>query len=77
MTWEGLGARIRELRDAAGWSREVLAEKAGVSAVYLKKLEAGERVSPSFDVLDRIARALDATLHVEIKRRRRGGHRGR
>jgi hypothetical protein len=48
-----------------------------VSAVYLKKMEAGERVSPSFDVLDRIARALGGTLRVEITRRRRGGRHGR
>jgi transcriptional regulator with XRE-family HTH domain len=77
MTWRRLGARIRELRDRKHWTREQLAEKTNLSTVYLKKLEAGERVSPSLEALERIARALDATLTVEIKPRRKGGGHGR
>src|SRR5215510_9811985 len=78
MSWEAFGARIRELREKRGLTREVLAEATGVSAVYIKKLEAGERTSPSLPALASIARALGATLQIELgekramSRRRRG-----
>ncbi len=51
-------------------SRERLAEKTGLSAVYIKKLEAGERKSPSFPTLQRIARALRASVVVKLVERR-------
>ena len=71
MSWEAFGERIRELRDKRGLTREALAEKTGVSAVYIKKLEAGERTSPSLHALARIARALGATLQIELVERRK------
>jgi transcriptional regulator with XRE-family HTH domain len=66
-----LGPRIRELREKRGLTREALAAKTGVSAVYIKKLEAGERMSPSLPALARIARALGATLQIELVERRK------
>jgi transcriptional regulator with XRE-family HTH domain len=77
MSWQAFGGRIRELRDKRGLTREALAEKTGVSAVYIKKLEAGERTSPSLPALASIARALGATLRIELveraaTRKRRG-----
>jgi transcriptional regulator with XRE-family HTH domain len=80
MAWRKLGEQIRALRDQKGLTREALAEKAQLSSVYLKKLEAGERLSPSLPALERIARALGATLHVELvarSPRRKGGRNGR
>ncbi len=68
--WQRLGGQIRTLREAGGLSRERLAEKTGLSAVYIKKLEAGERKSPSFPTLQRIAKALGATLIVKLVERR-------
>lgn len=68
MSW-AFGARIRELREKHGLTREALAEKTGVSAVYLKKLEAGERRSPSLPALAAIAKALGATLRIELVER--------
>ena len=68
------GARIRELRERRGLTREALAAKVGVSAVYVKKLEAGERTSPSLPALARIARALGATLEIKLVQRRGHGH---
>lgn len=59
-------------------TREALAERVGLSAVYVKKLEAGERRSPSLPVLERIAHALGATLHIDLAQRtvrRTGGTR--
>jgi len=47
-------------------TQDALARKAGISLVYLKKLEAGERQAPSFPVLERIAKALKATLRVDL-----------
>lgn len=77
MSWQAFGERIRELREKRGLTREALAEKTGVSAVYIKKLEAGERTSPSLPALASIARALGATLQIDLveraaARKRRG-----
>ena len=69
MSWQAFGERIRELRQKRGLTREALAEKTGVSAVYIKKLEAGERTSPSLPALASIARALGATLQIELVER--------
>jgi transcriptional regulator with XRE-family HTH domain len=65
-----LGARIRELRERRGLTRDALAAKVGVSAVYIKKLEAGDRISPSLPALARIARALGAELEIKLVERR-------
>ena len=77
MGWEAFGERIRALREQRGLSREALAEKTGLSAVYIKKLETGERSSPSLPALASIAKALGVTLRVDLvepksSRRRRG-----
>ena len=77
MGWQAFGARIRELRDKRGLTREALAAKTGVSAIYIKKLEAGERTSPSLPALASIARALGATLHIDLVERRRRPKGGR
>ena len=47
-------------------TQSTLAQKAGVSLIYVKKLEAGAFISPSFPVLERIAKALKVKLHVEL-----------
>ncbi len=62
-----LGKRIRQLREQRGLSRQELAEATGLSAVYLKKLEAGDRESPSLPALEKIARALHVRLYVELR----------
>ncbi len=69
--WQRLGEQIRTLREERALSRERLAEMTGLSAVYIKKLEAGERKSPSFPTLQRIARALRASLVVKLVERRK------
>lgn len=56
-----LGARIRELRRGLGLSQEELAERAGLHWTYLSDLERG-RQTPTMDVVNRLARALDVTL---------------
>ncbi len=85
-----VGARIRALREAMGFSLRDLAERSGVSAPMLSQVERGE-TSPTLAVAEKIAAGLELTLsqllrldegeHVAIsragERRRyeRGGHR--
>jgi transcriptional regulator with XRE-family HTH domain len=54
---KALGARIRELRDAKGWSQERLAEAAYLDRSYLAGIERGLR-NPSVRSLLKIANAL-------------------
>ena len=53
-----LGARVYELRSRSNLTQAQLAERAGVSNDTVSRIERGIR-SPSFDVLDRLAKALD------------------
>jgi transcriptional regulator with XRE-family HTH domain len=85
-----VGARIRALREAMGFSLRDLAEHSGVSAPMLSQVERGE-TSPTLVVAEKIAAGLELTLsqllrldegeHVAVsragERRRyeRGGHR--
>lgn len=52
--------RLRKERKAAGLTQADLAYLADVTQGYISKLERGDRVSPRFDILDRIARVLRA-----------------
>ena len=61
-----IGGVIRELRIRQGLSQERLAQKARLSRIYIAKLEAGERGSPSIPALQRIARALGAKLKIDL-----------
>ena len=50
--------RVREIRDAIGWSQDRLATEAGVTQATVSRLERGESTSIDLDVLDKISRAL-------------------
>ena len=52
-----LGETVRVQRNSAGFSQEKLAEKAGLSTVFISRIERGKE-SPSVDSLVKIARAL-------------------
>lgn len=56
-----LGKRIREYRMILGLSQEQLAEKSGLSSVYVGKVERGES-SPTIIVLQQICEGLDISL---------------
>jgi len=58
--------QIRQLRARRQLTQAELAKRAGLSWIYIAKLEAGDRLSPSLPVLERIARALGARLRVEL-----------
>lgn len=53
-----IGPTIRRLRQERELSQETLASSAQVSSGYLSKLERGVYKQPSFEVLSRIAMAL-------------------
>ncbi len=60
-----IGRAVRERRLALGLSQTELAAKAGMTQPALSRLEAGG-VIPTIPLLDRISRALDADLIVQI-----------
>jgi len=66
MTGLAIGERIRALRVKRGLTQDQLAAKARLSRIYIAKLEGGERMSPSFPALVRIARAVGAKLRIEL-----------
>jgi ribosome-binding protein aMBF1 (putative translation factor) len=63
-----LGAAVRELRLARGWSQAELAAAAGMTQSAVARFEAGGTV-PTLPVLGRIARSLDADLTVRVAAR--------
>jgi transcriptional regulator with XRE-family HTH domain len=67
----GIGEQIRALRARRGLTQATLADRARLSRVYIQKLELGERASPSLPVLERIATALGATVHIDLRERGR------
>jgi len=62
MASPNVAKRIRQTRERRGLTQHALAEKAELSAIYIRKLEAGERESPSLDALERIAKVLGVKL---------------
>ena len=90
VTPEGVGARVRSLREAMDLSLRDLAERSGVSAPMLSQVERGD-TSPTLAVAQKIAAGLDLSLsqllrldedrHVVVVRggegrtRRQRGHR--
>src|SRR6202011_5879105 len=58
---QGLGARVRMLREAMDLSLRDLAERSGVSAPMLSQVERGE-TSPTLQVAERIAAGLELRL---------------
>lgn len=63
-----LGAAVRELRQAQGWSQAELASAARMTQSAVARFEAGGTV-PTLPVLARIAQALDADLTVRVAAR--------
>ena len=49
-----LGANLRKLRTAKGWSQEQFAFEAGVHRTYISDLERGAR-NPTISVLEKLA----------------------
>ena len=63
-----VGPIVRQLRQERNLSQEALASSARVSSGYLSKLERGVYKQPSYDVLSRIAGALQIPT-IELYRK--------
>lgn len=55
------GARVRELRKAAGYSQEAFADKCGFARSYMSRVERGAG-NPSLDAIETIASALKVEI---------------
>lgn len=60
MNFKKVGIKIKEKRISRSLSQEDLAEKVGVSPVYIGMLERGEK-TPSFETFIKIANCLEAS----------------
>ena len=63
-----LGRAVRELREQLAWSQARLAEAAGMTQSAVARFEAGGTL-PTLPALERLARALDAALTVDLRPR--------
>jgi transcriptional regulator with XRE-family HTH domain len=57
-----VGANVRRLRRARGWSQETLARNAGVTLNSVSRLENGTHSAPSLQSLYAYAQALDVPV---------------
>lgn len=62
------GRRLRELRDARGWTQGQLAERARVPPAMISHFETGVRGAPSADNLVKLANALEVSLDYLLGR---------
>ncbi|PTA66337.1 helix-turn-helix domain-containing protein [Deinococcus arcticus] len=56
-----LGERIRQLREARGWSQDTFAHLAGLNRAYPHKIETG-KVDLRYSTLVRVAHVLNITV---------------
>ena len=56
-----LGARVRELRQAQGWTLEQAAGRAGLARSTLSKIENGQ-MSPTYDALKKLAQGMGISV---------------
>jgi HTH-type transcriptional regulator/antitoxin HipB len=66
---EVIGQQLRARRQALGLSQAALAAKAGVSRIFVEKIEAGAR-TPSWGTLERLAHALGCRVALTLVPRR-------
>ena len=62
-----VGNRIRELRQAKGWSQQMLADHAQIERAHMTRLEEG-RKEAGLRILERIADALEVGIEDLVRR---------
>ena len=62
-----LGKKIRELREAKGWTQKQLANAANITPEYISKIETGAK-SASIMTLGSIAKALSVELKIDLEK---------
>ena len=60
------GARVREFRDKAGWTQEILSEKTGISVQHISNIENGHR-EPCLGNMSKLAKAFGLKLSELVK----------
>lgn len=60
------GKRVREARNKAHFTQEVLAEKVDIAVTYLGEIERGEK-TPSLDVLINLAESLEVSCDYLLR----------
>ncbi|MDR1304137.1 MAG: helix-turn-helix transcriptional regulator [Verrucomicrobiales bacterium] len=55
--------RIRKLREQAGLTQADMAERSGFSLLYYQNIEAGRRTNTPLHTIEKIATALEISLH--------------
>ena len=50
--------RVKELREAKGWSQAELADKAGIRRATVSAIESNQTTGVDFETLERMAKAL-------------------
>ena len=63
---DGVSDLLKEMRRRAGLSIRQLADRAGVAASTVSRIEAGA-VSPTIETLEKLAAACDAKLAIEAE----------
>jgi transcriptional regulator with XRE-family HTH domain len=71
-----LGARLRQQRLKRGWTLEQASQESGIARSTLSKVEAGS-MSPTFDMLQRIAAGMSLDLALLVDTRSARGTTGR
>lgn len=61
-----LGQSVRTLREAKGWSQTELADRTGMTQSAVARFEGGGTI-PTLPVLERLARALEVELVVQLR----------
>lgn len=61
-----IGTRIRELRKEKQWSQDKLAQRSGLSRVYINSLEKGKR-NPTLVTLIALALGLEISVEELVK----------
>lgn len=67
-----LGEQVRRLREVRGMSQVELARRMGTVQSAIARIEAGG-VDPKLDTLERLSRALNADLVIELRPREPAG----
>lgn len=60
-----IGSQLRRYREQAGWSRDLLADKAEVSAVTIERIE-NQRHDPTLGTAIKLAMALEVPVSLLI-----------
>jgi transcriptional regulator with XRE-family HTH domain len=62
MAANGIGAALRAIREREGLTLTAVARRAGISDAMLSRIERGERASPQFTTIAKIAYVLGTSL---------------